>query len=322
MHSESPFCLVIDASCDLPAQELRHPQLRLLPVRVVVDSGTIIDRREPSVIEQFQLDKLRSAQASGGHSEPMSVDEMVQAFDREIALQFDESLGVFVASSRSAIYTRAKQAAARARLNSYNKRLQAGKTKPLQVDCVDSQSLFAGYAAQVMDLLDLVKQGKGMQAVLERQSKTASRTYAYMAPGDVAYILHRASLKGEKSVGELAAFAAKALSITPIIRAHLGETQPMARKFGRAKAQTALFNMARNLLAQELLLSKHLCFSYSGTLSDISEQSAYQEMLELANIHKVRVHLAPMSVTGSVNVGPDALVLGFIARDHDAPALM
>jgi fatty acid-binding protein DegV len=322
MSSDTSFCLVIDASCDLPATELKHPQLRLLPVHVVVDSGTIIDRRELPVIEQFQIDKLRSPRASEGHSEPMSVDDMVSAFDREIALQFDEGLGVFVAGSRSAIYSRAKQAVARVRLVSYTKRLHAGKNKPLRVDCVDSQNLFAGYAAQVMDLLDLVKEGQGIEAVMERQRATAGRTHAYMAPGNVAYILHRASLKGEKSVGELAAFAAKTLSITPIIHAHLGETQPIARKFGRAKAQAALFNMARNLLAQDLLLSKHLCFSYSGALADIAEQSAYKELLVLAQKRSVSVHLAPMSITGSVNVGPDALVLGFIAKDHEAAALM
>jgi fatty acid-binding protein DegV len=320
--SAPSFCLVVDASCDLPAAVLQHPQLRMLPVRVVVGAKEIIDRREPEVIKQFYRESLNSPQASGGHSEPMTVDEMVAAFGREIALQFDEGLGVFVAASRSAIYSRAKQAVARARISSYTPRLHAGKIEPLQVDCVDSQAFFAGYAAQVMDLMDLVQQGAGIHSIMERQRFTVGQTYAYMAPGDVAYILHRASLKGEKSVSGLAAFAAKQLSITPIIRGHCGETAPVARKFGRAKAQQALFTMAQNMMQQKLLLSRHICFSYSGALPDITEQPGYSALLKHAKEHQVQVHLAPMSVTGSVNVGPDALVLGVVANDHTMDALL
>lgn len=318
----SSFCLVVDASCDLPAATLAHPQLRLLPVRVVVGGKEIIDRREPEVIKKFCRESLSSPQASGGHSEPMTVDEMVDAFGREIALQFDEGLGVFVAASRSAIYSRAKQAVARARVSSYTPRLQAGKTKPMQVDCVDSQALFAGYAAQVLDLMDLVDAGQGIAQVMARQGVTANQTYAYMAPGEVAYILHRASLKGEKSVSGLAAFAAKALHITPIIRAHRGETAPVARKLGRAKAQQALFTMAQNMMEQGLLQSRHVCFSYSGALPDISAQFGYSALLDVAKQHKVQVHLTHMSVTGSVNVGPNALVLGVVAAEHKVDALL
>jgi DegV family protein with EDD domain len=319
---ESSFCLVADASCDLPLAQLTHPQFRLLPVRVVVGNEQIIDRREQSTIEHFYAKHLNSPHASGGRSEPMTVDEMVSAFDREIALKFDQALGVFVAASRSAIYSRAKQAVARARLSSYTPRLHAGKTQPIKIDCVDSQSLFAGYAAQAMDLLDMVSQGADIDAIIKRQSQTAGQTYAYMAPGDVAYILHRASLKGEKSVSGLAAFAAKTLSITPIIRAHRGDTAPVARKLGRAKAQQALFAMAKTLMRDGLLLSPHICFSYSGTLKDISAQYEYQAVLDLAKTHNVQVHLAPMSVTGSVNVGPNALVIGFLASEHAPEALM
>jgi DegV family protein with EDD domain len=320
--STSSFCLVVDASCDLPAAMLQHPQLRLLPVRVMVGDKEIIDRREPEVIKKFYRESLNSPQAAGGRSEPMTVDEMVAAFGREIALNFDEGLGVFVAASRSAIYSRAKQAVARARVSSYTPRLQAGKTKPLQVDCVDSQAFFAGYAAQVMDLMDMVQEGQGIQSIMERQRFTVGQTYAYMAPGDVAYILHRASLKGEKSVSGLAAFAAKQLSITPILRGHCGETAPVARKFGRAKAQQALFNMAQNMMQQKLLLSKHVCFSYSGALPDISALPGYNALQDHAKEHKVQVHLAPMSITGSVNVGPDALVMGVVAKDHTVDALL
>jgi fatty acid-binding protein DegV len=320
--SQASFCLVADASCDLPMHLSSHAQLRLLPVRVVVGDQHLIDRREGAAIEKFYAQHLSSKSAVSGRSEPLSVDEMLQAFSNELALNFDEALGVFVSASRSLIFKRAREAVSRARISSYHQRLNAGRTKPLQVDCVDSKSLFAGYAAQVTDLLDHMDAGAGISEIIKRQAQTLPRTYAYMAPGDVSYILERAALKGEKSVSALAGFAAKSLSIVPIIQAYQGDTKPVSRRIGRANAHKALLDMARKMISQQMLISQNICLSYSGDPKQITNQAAFMELVNVALQAGVRVHLAPMSITGSVNVGPNALVVGFLAKDHDVSQLL
>ena len=316
------FCLVVDASCDIPASMLSHLQLRVLPVHVFIGNEKLLDRRSTAETQLFYRDALSLSTAVAGRSEPLKTEEMVAAIGSELALRFDELLGVFVASTRSAIYQRAVAAVARARTVSYPVRANAGKLQPLQVDCVDSQALFAGYGAQVMDLMDLVNQGAGIGSIIERQRITAPMTYAYMAPGDVSFILKRASLKGEKSVSALAGFAAKTLSITPIIRGHLGQTEPVGRKLGKAKARLALVEMGQRMLDQGLLVSQHICFSYSGDLDDIAVLPSFQALRESAAKRNVQVHLTDMSMTGSVNVGPGALVLGVVAKQHMPEALL
>lgn len=264
--SDKPLCLVVDASCDVPLTLLAHPQVKILPVRVVVGDKTYLDRRQQSAISAFYAESLSSVYAVSGRSEPLSDDEMTNAFSDQIALQFDEAIGVFVSSTRSAIYTKAKGALSKSRVTSFHQRLQAGIKTPLSVACLDSLALFAGYAAQALDLVDLMNSGGRYEQVLARQALMAHKTYAYMAPGDVSYILERASLKGEKSVSALAGFAAKSLGIIPVIRGYRGETAPVARKFGKVKAQTALIQMATALVTRKLLLAPHICFSYSGDL--------------------------------------------------------
>ncbi len=320
--SHPAFCLVIDASCDIPPAMLDHAQLRVLPVHVHVGGKQLIDRRKASDTQRFYREALSLPTAIKGYSEPLKTEEMVAAFSSELALKFDDMLGVFVASTRSAIFKRAQSAVARARVDSYPLRVKAGKLKPLQVDCVDSQALFSGYGVQVMDLLDLVNQGAGINAIIERQRVTVTQTYAYMVPGNVSYILERASLKGEKSVSALAGFAAKALSITPIIRAHLGETEPVGRKLGKTKARLALVEMAQRMLDQDLLLSRHVCFAYSGDLQEISSLPSFVALCASAAKRQVQVHLTDMSMTGSVNVGPGSLVLGVLATQHRPDALL
>jgi DegV family protein with EDD domain len=310
------FCLVADASCDLPAAALSHPQFRLLPVRVQVGGQAEMDRRDADKLGNFYDTALTSPDASGGRSEPLSVDEMLGMFKHHIAHNFDECLGVFVSSSRSAIFNRAKLAVGRARIESYAQRLRLGRNRPLQMDCVDSQALFAGYAAQVLDLLSLVDKGADIAQVIQRQQQTVAHTHAYMVPGNVSYILERASKKGEKSVGALAAFAAKALHITPIIHAHKGETLPVARALGNAKATGQLIKLGQSLIEQRKLLSPHLCWSYSGALREVSDLPEYQQLKVSAAKYGVAVHLEPMSMTGAINVGPQALVMGAIAKPH------
>lgn len=316
------FCLVADVSCDLPSQYLSHPQLRLLPTHIFTGKERFVDTRNAAETERFYLTNLASPDAVQGRSEPMTADEMLAAFNHHLALNFDNALGVFVASSRSAIYVRAKSALARARIQAYATRAKAGKFQPLQADCLDSQSLFAAYAAQVLDLLDYVERGESMMTLIERQQKIAKSTYGYFAPGDVSYILRRAAFKGEKSVSALAGFAAKSLSIIPIIQGHLGKTAPVGRKFGKVKVREALLQMAVRSMQQGLLLSKHVCLSYSGDLQDISSMPAYAHLLAVAKKAHVKVHLAQMSMTGSVNVGPDGLCLGMVAKEHAVSDLL
>lgn len=316
------FCLVADVSCDLPPEYLVHPQLRLLPTHIFTGQQRFLDTRHEESTDRFFLTNLASPDAVQGRSEPLTADEMLSAFNQHLALSFDSVLGVFVASSRSAIYARAKQALAKARIQAYSARAKAGMFNSLQADCLDSQSLFAAYAAQILDLLDHMERGDGLMQIIERQQAIVKNTYAYFAPGDVSYILRRAAFKGEKSVSALAGFAAKTLSIIPIIKGHLGQTAPVGRKLGRVAAREAILKMAIRSIDKRLLLSKHICLSYSGILNDISSMAAFEALQAAAKRAGVKVHLAQMSMTGSVNVGPDGLCLGLVAKSHEVSDLL
>ncbi len=320
--SLNKFCLVIDASCDVPEAVLSHPQVRVLPVNVFVNEKQVLDRREATVTQRFYREALNSPKAVHGRSEPMSTDDMVAALNSQLALNFDQLLGVFVASSRSAIYQRAKTAISVARREAFALRARAGNLEVLQADCVDSQAFFAGYGAQVMDLIDWLDKGAGIGDIIARQRVTVTQTYAYMAPGHVGYILERAALKGEQSVSAMAGLAAKALSITPILAGHMGVTAPVGRRLGKLKAREAVVEMGLRMIKNGLLLSQHMCFSYSGELSDIQSMNSFKYLQSYAKDNGVQLHLTCMSMTGSVNVGPEALVMGVLAKPHQVDDLL
>lgn len=316
------FCLVADVSCDIPQKYLSHPQLRLLPTHVYAGQQRYLDTRHQESTERFYATNLVSPDAAEGRSEPLTADEMLKAFNEHLANHFDQVLGVFVASSRSSIYARAKQAMSQARVHAYSARARTGSFTPLQADCLDSQALFAGYAAQVLDLIDQMEQGVDLMKLIARQKLMVPHTYTYMAPGDVSYILRRAAFKGEKSVGSVAAFAAKTFSITPILQAHQGVTSAVGRKLGRIKAREAIVAMGIRSMEQNLLLTKNICLSYSGDLQDVTRMPCYDQLLAAAKKSNHHIHLAEMSMTGSVNVGPEALSIGLIAKKHAVTQLV
>ncbi|MBS7807580.1 DegV family protein [Variovorax sp. PCZ-1] len=323
--ADTATCLLIDASCDVPPSVLAHPQVKLLPVGVMVGSYRYLDDRSAHTTLDFYRANLNSSAVMEASSEPLSVDEIAAFMLDHTAVAFDRVLGVFVSSTRSPIYERAQKAMERTKTSSFTKRVREKKLVALEQLACDSLALFAGYGVQVMSLLDAIDQARdsiSLETLAQLQHQYQEQSYIYLAPGDVSYILKRAKAKGEKSVGMVAGFAAKTLAITPIIRGHMGQTEPVARKRGAGNAREMVIDFARTCLAERLVLSKHICFSYSGQLGDVQSMPSYQALLADAQMQGIAVHLCLMSMTGSVNVGPDTLSFGMLAKPHDASSLL
>ncbi len=323
--ADTATCLLIDASCDVPPEVLAHPQVRLLPVTVTVGNTKFKDDRAVQATLDFYQLNLNSPSVMDAGSEPLSAEEMAAFMLAHTAVAFDRVLGVFVSSTRSPMYERAKIAMERVKMSAFPKRVREKKMVALEQQASDSLALFAGYGVQAMCLLDAIDQANSplaMTELAELQRLYQEQTYVYLAPGDVSFILKRAKAKGEKSVGMVAGFAAKTLSITPIIQGHKGQTGPVARKRGAGNARELVIDFARTCVAQKLVVSKHLCLSYSGQLADVQGMPSFQALQSDAQAQGIAVHLCLMSMTGSVNVGPNTLALGLMAKPHDASELI
>ena len=109
---------------------------------------------------------------------------------------------------------------------------------------------------------------------------------------------------------------AQALLITPIICAHRNETAPVGRKFGQAKARDAMLAHIERLVIDGKLLSPHIAISFSGPLQEVEAMPAFTKLQQAAKATKVQVHLAQMSMTGAINVGPKSLSVGVVAQEH------
>jgi len=136
-----------------------------------------------------------------------------------------------------------------------------------------------------------------------------------MVPRDLYYLRARARAKGDRSVGLLSAALGTALDIKPVLHGHRGQTAPVAKLKGFETATQKLFDVTVQRI-QEGLMTPTVCVSYGGELSELHALPGYARLREACQAHGVELYESLMSLTGMVNVGKGAVVVGFAAGPH------
>jgi DegV family protein with EDD domain len=311
--------ILIDASAEVPASVLANPHVRMLPISIQIDDQLFVDQRQAAFTRDFNSRYLNLRAAEVSQSVPPSSEAISQYLVNHIAGDFDHVFGLFVASTRSPIFKNAFTAATKAIGDTMVQRAKLGIKGPLLVECYDSLNVFAGYGVQVMEALRQFEADPSAANIRASIQRLSQHAYGYVAPSQLDFIVTRARAKGENSVGAFGKAAAKMLGILPILRGHKGATEAVAKVRGVPAAQSYVLDLARREL-QRGLLAPFINLTYSGTIETVQAMPAYNQLCAEANAKGVMVSLQETSPTGSINIGPDALGVGFIGQEH-APAL-
>jgi DegV family protein with EDD domain len=313
----SPIEFYVDAACDLPHALIADGMLKVLPVAVEVGGAHFDDVRDPAATLRFHRDVLSQANAAtAGRSTPPTSPQIAQFLQTQFA-NANQVIGLHVTSTRSTIFVNARQAANKVRMLTYADRVRSGNGQQLMLDCVDSLGLFAGYGVQAIEMLELARAGATYDALLARLALNAQHAHTYAAPQALEFVVERARSKGDQSVGDFAAMAGKLLNIIPIVHGHRGETAPVGRQFGKDAARRWLFGLAERQITERKLTSRHVVLSFSGDVNEVHAMPGFAALQKTAINANVELHTAQMSMTNAINIGPNALTVGFIGS---APA--
>jgi fatty acid-binding protein DegV len=286
-------------------------------VKIRIEDRLYLDERKPAAIHEFNSRMLHLKTAELSRSVPPDEPEIRKFLVDHVATSFDHVFGLFVTSTRSPIFRSAFDAASRAITDSMPVRMRAGIKGPLLVECYDSLNLFSGYGVQVLEALRQFEAEPMVSSIRTHMQELSQSAYGYLAPGDLDFLLTRARARGDKSVGMLGQAAAKMLGIQPVLRGHQGATEAVAKVRGVAAVRQHVLNLARREL-EKGLLAPFVALAYSGATSDVEALPEYRSLLGEAAARNVTVTLQEMSPTNSVNTGPNALSVGFIAAPHSA----
>jgi DegV family protein with EDD domain len=306
--------LVVDSACDLPADFLTANHVTILPITVRIGDAVLADHRN----EQATLEFLHAQIAEGGaeaQTMPFTVEQIRDLFLQKLVIDYDYVFCMTITRSRSPIYDNATQASF-AILNEYRPvRSAAGNETPFALRVIDSQNLFAAQGILPVEAARLRDAGEGPPKIRARLEHLAVHTHGYMVPRDLYYLRARARSKGDRSVGLVSAALGTALDIKPILHANRGETGPVGKVKGfDAAAQKVLGFAAQRVKAG--LLTPTMCLSYGGELEELRALPGYTQLRDTCHAHNIDVYESVMSLTGMVNVGKGALVVGFAAEPH------
>jgi DegV family protein with EDD domain len=306
--------LAIDAACDLSQAFLQQHNVAIMPITVRVDGEVFMDDRDPAEIQRF-IDRRLGSRSHSAETEPCSIEQVQQLFLDRLVLDYDCVFCLTITATRSPINDHVNRASFGILKNYRQVRERAGVPGPFMMRVVDTRNVFAGSAPVVFEAARLIAAGETPGAIRERLAYITSRTYGYMLPRDLYYLRARAMKKNDRSVSLFSVVLGSALDIKPLLRCFQGETGPVGKVRGFDHGAETLFAYAARRVRAGLLVPV-LCVSYGGDLAVLPNLPGYSVLRTACEESGVALMESPMSITGMVNVGEGAVVLGFVAEEH------
>ncbi len=301
--------IIVDSSIDLPRSFYEREEITILPVTVQIGDASLADHRDDVATLDF-LSGETAARAAEADTTPYTVQQVHDLFLSRLVLDYDYVFCITMAKTRSAIYENAMQASFSI-LNDYKPvREASGNHTPFALRVVDSQNVFAACGVLPVEAARLRAAGEGAPKIRARLEHLALHTHCYMVPPDLHFLRTRVKRRGDRSVSFLSAALGTALDIKPILHCNRGETGPVAKVKGFEAAAQKLFDFAGKRIVAGLM-TPTLCLSYGGELDAMHALPGYARLREVAAEHNVEVFESVMSLSGMVNVGKGALVVGF-----------
>ena len=307
--------LVVDSACDLPKDFIEQHGIEILPISVRIDDATQVDYRDQAATLAF-LDAHIAERGASAETTPFTIEQIRDLFLQKLVIDYDYVFCMTITRTRSPIFDNAQKASF-AILNEYRAiRSAAGNNTPFALRVIDTQNLFSAQAILPVEAVRLRDAGEEPGRIRTRLEQLASSTYGYLVPRDLYYIRNRARAKGDRSVSLFSAALGTALDIKPVLRGYRGDTGPVAKVKGFDEATRQMFEFAARRVDAGLL-TPTVALCYGGELDEMRALPGYPTLRDACGANNIEVFESVMSLTGMVNVGKGAVVVGFAAEAHE-----
>lgn len=304
--------LVVDSACDLPLDYLQTNDITVLPITVRIGEAVLADHRDEQATLNF-LDTQIAQRGAEAETMPFTVQQIQDLFLQKLVIDYDYVFCMTITRTRSPIFDNAQQASF-AILNDYRPvRAAAGHDTPFALRVIDTQNLFSAQGVMAVEAVRLRDAGEGAPKIRARLENLALYTHGYLVPPDLYYIRNRGRKKGDRSVSLFSAALGSALDIKPVLHCNRGETAPVAKIKGFGPAVQKLFDFTVKRI-ESGLMTPTVCLSYGGELAEMRALPGYDNLRLACAAHNIELFESVMSLTGMVNVGKGALVVGFAAE--------
>lgn len=311
------LAIVTDAACDLAANFIEDYNIHVLPVKIIKGNQIFIDTKDSVFITEIREDLKDNGKSY--RTEPLTPEEMREPLLKMLTSPENESfLFILSSSSRSKTYSNIVTAMSKLVPEVRNIRQQNGLKANIKFEIIDSMQLSTGLGVLISETVVNIKREFTFEEIIEKINDSIHYTQAFLIPEKLTQLYNQAGSKGDSSVGFGSYLLGSTLDIKPIIQSYKGVTRSVDKVKGFDKALEMIIKLLISDIRNNRLRFKNIALSYGGDANkrkELVESSAYSKLKDVADKHAVSITLSKMGATMMVNVGPNAISIGYISEN-------
>lgn len=311
------LAIITDAACDLAANFIEDYNIHVLPVKIIKGNQALLDIKDSIFITEVREDLKQNGKLY--KTEPLSSEELKEYLLDILTNNENESfLFILSSSSRSKTYDNVVACLAKIIPEVRSIRQQNGLKANITFEVIDSMQLSTGLGVLISETVVNIKRELDFEELIEKVKQSINYTQAFLIPDSLSQLYNQASQKGDSSVSFGSFLLGSTFGIKPIIQSYKGVTRSIDKVKGFDKALEMIIKLLISDIRNNRLRFKNIAISYGGDANkrkELIESSAYMKLKDVADKHYVSITLSKMGATMMVNVGSNAIAIGYISAN-------
>ncbi|QOR35289.1 DegV family protein [Clostridium sp. 'deep sea'] len=274
--------LITDSSADLPKELLQSYNIGLIPLTVHMDDEEFFDCIDITPEEFFEkLDSLKTMPKTS----QVSPQQFVSAFEKDLK-EYDEIICVTISSNASGTYQSAVLA-----------KNEVGSDR---IHVVDSYVLSMGTGLLVLEIADLIKEGKTVNEILAKVESIKSRIDQRFTVDSLEYLQKGGRIKKSSMV------IGKLLNIIPILSVEDGLTVAIKK----TRSYKGAFRFYKDFVNESPV--KRICIGHGNDIEKAMKLKQYFDK-ELSEKHDFII--SNIGATIGCHAGPGVLHVAIVREE-------
>lgn len=311
------LAIVTDAACDLAANFIEDYNIHVLPVKIIKGNQKFLDNKDSVFITEIREDLKENGKLY--KTDPLNHEELKEHLLKILTNPENESfLFILSSSTRSTTYSNVVTALSKLIPEVRQIRQNAKLKANVKFEVIDSLQLSTGLGVLISEIIINIKKDLDFEELIEKINESINFTQAFLIPEKLNQLYNQANSKGDASVGFGSYLLGSTLDIKPIIQSYKGVTRTVDKVKGFDKALEMIIKLLISDIRNNRLRFKNISISYGGDANkrkELVESLAYAKLKDVADKHNVSITLSKMGATMMVNVGPNAISIGYISEN-------